>query len=107
MKLYVGNLPFRASESDVQEWFSQAGIPVDIVTVVRDRISGDPRGFGFVEIQRREDAERALISCNGRDFLGRSVVINEARPMASAEDGGTASQRRGRSAPERGRRRAG
>ena len=103
MKLYVGNLPFRASESDVHEWFSQAGIPVKIVTVVRDRISGDPRGFGFVEIDRREDAERAILTCNGKDFLGRAVVINEARPMT--EVGGGAQERR--SSHERGRRRAG
>ncbi len=88
MKLYVGNLPFRASESDVQDWFSQAGIPVDTVTVVRDRISGDPRGFGFVEINRREDAEMAIQNCNGKDMLGRTLVVNEARPMTSAASGG-------------------
>ncbi len=89
MKLYVGNLPYQASEADLQDWFSQAGISVDTVTLVRDRFSGDPRGFGFVEIHKDEDAELAIRSCNGKSFMGRALVVNEARPQASEGGGGS------------------
>lgn len=85
-KLYVGNLPFQASEEDVTNWFSEAGITPSNVTLVRDRFSGQPRGFGFVEVNNDEDASRAIQSLNGHDFLGRNVVVNEARPPA--EGGG-------------------
>ena len=85
-KLYVGNLPFQASEEDVTNWFAEAGISPSNVTLVRDRFSGQPRGFGFVEVNNDEDASRAIQSLNGHDFLGRNVVVNEARPPA--EGGG-------------------
>lgn len=81
MKLYVGNLPYQATESDLESWFSQAGVTVDSVNVMRDRFSGEARGFGFVEIGNDEDANRAISSCNGKDFMGRALVVNEARPM--------------------------
>jgi RNA recognition motif-containing protein len=80
-KLFVGNLPYQASESELQSWFTQAGVNADTVNIVRDRFSGEPRGFGFVEITNDDDAERAIASCNGQDFLGRTLVVNEARPM--------------------------
>jgi cold-inducible RNA-binding protein len=89
-KLYIGNLPYQASETDLQNWFVQAGINVDTVTMMRDRYSGEARGFGFVELSD-EEANRAIQSCNGKDFLGRSLVVNEARPL---REGGGA--RRGR-----------
>jgi len=82
MRLYVGNLPFQATDSDVRDFFERAGIAIDNVTLMRDRISGEPRGFGFVEIGGNETAERAIQTCNGKDFMGRSLVVNEARPMA-------------------------
>jgi cold-inducible RNA-binding protein len=82
MRLYVGNLPFQATDSDVRDFFTRAGVPVDNVTLMRDRVSGEPRGFGFVEISDRSAAERAIEVCNGMDFMGRSLVVNEARPMA-------------------------
>jgi RNA recognition motif-containing protein len=79
-KLYVGNLPFQANEEELGNWFSQAGVTVGNITLVRDRFSGQPRGFGFVEINSDEEAERAIQSLNGHDFMGRNVVVNEARP---------------------------
>ena len=79
-KLYVGNLPFQATEEELGNWFSQAGVSAANITLVRDRFSGQPRGFGFVEINSDEEAERAIQSLNGQDFLGRNVVVNEARP---------------------------
>ena len=81
MRLYVGNLPFQATDSDVREFFVRAGVPIDNVTLMRDRVSGEPRGFGFVEVSDRSAAERAIETCNGMDFMGRALVVNEARPM--------------------------
>jgi RNA recognition motif-containing protein len=99
-KLFVGNLPYQASESELQSWFSQAGVNPDTVSIVRDRFSGEPRGFGFVEIQNDDEAEKAIASCNGQDFLGRTVVVNEARPMTErppqrASGGGGGGRARG------------
>lgn len=79
-KLYVGNLPFQATEEDVGGWFTQAGVTPANVTLVRDRFSGQPRGFGFVEVNNDDEANRAVQSLNGHDFMGRNVVVNEARP---------------------------
>jgi cold-inducible RNA-binding protein len=80
MKLYVGNLSFRATEEDLQSWFVQSGIAVDSVSIIRDRVSGDPRGFGFAEINDDAVAEQAVRQCNGKEMMGRNLVINEARP---------------------------
>ena len=87
-KLYVGNLPFQASEEDVSNWFGQAGVTPAQITLVRDRFTGQPRGFGFVEISNDEEAARAIESLNGRDLLGRNVVVNEARPPREGGGGG-------------------
>jgi RNA recognition motif-containing protein len=82
-KLFVGNLPYGASETDVQNFFSSQGVTVDTVTVMRDRFTGQARGFGFVEIQDDAAAQQAVDNCHGKDLMGRTVVVNEARPMAS------------------------
>jgi cold-inducible RNA-binding protein len=87
MKLFVGNLPYTATEADVTNFFSQAGVNVDSVNVMRDRFTGEARGFGFVEINDDADANHAIEACNGRDLNGRAVVVNEARPMAPREGG--------------------
>jgi RNA recognition motif-containing protein len=86
-KLYVGNLPYQASETDLQNWFNQAGISVESVTLMRDRYSGEARGFGFVEIAD-SDLDRAIQACNGKDMMGRTLVVNEARPMREGGGGG-------------------
>lgn len=87
-KLYVGNVPYQASEGELQRWFEQAGVTVDTVTLVRDRYSGEPRGFGFVEIGNDDEAQRAIDALNGKDFLGRTLVVNEARPPRERGFGG-------------------
>ena len=84
-KLYVGNLPFQATEQDLSSWFEQAGVSGAQVTLIRDQLSGQLRGFGFVEVPNDEEAGRAVEALNGQDFMGRSVVVNEARPKASGE----------------------
>jgi len=66
----------------LHNWFTQAGISVDTINVMRDRFTGEARGFGFVEIGDDQHAQQAIQACNGRDFMGRSLVVNEARPMA-------------------------
>jgi cold-inducible RNA-binding protein len=79
-KLYVGNLPFQATEEDISNWFTQAGATGARVSLVKDRDTGQPRGFAFVEISNDEEAARVIQSLNGQDFMGRNVVVNEARP---------------------------
>ena len=99
-RLFVGNLPYQASESELRDWFANAGFQVDSVSIMMDRFSGQPRGFGFVEIGDDSEAERAIASCNGKDFLGRSLVVNEARPMdrkpSGRPYGSEGGERRGR-----------
>lgn len=87
-KLYVGNIPFQCDEAQLSAFFAQAGVTVDSVTLIRDRTSGQPRGFGFVEVPTDEDAERAIQGLNGHDFLGRKLVVNEARPPREGGGGG-------------------
>ncbi len=86
-KLYVGNLPFQATEADLQSWFAEAGVNADSISLIRDRFSGQPRGFGFVEINNDEEADRAIASLNGQNFMGRNVVVNEARPAQAGGRG--------------------
>ncbi len=82
MKLYLGNLPFKATEADISAWFQQQGFAVDSVTIMRDRFSNEPRGFGFAEIHDDTAAQRAVEVCHGQQMGGRALVINEARPMS-------------------------
>ena len=79
-KLYVGNLPYSTTNDDLQSYFSQYG-EVSSATVMIDRMTGRSRGFGFVEMPNDEEAEKAIDGMNGKDFGGRSLVVNEARPM--------------------------
>jgi RNA recognition motif-containing protein len=89
-KLFVGNLPYAASEQDLQSFFAENGVTVDTVTVMRDRFTGQARGFGFVEINDDAAAQKAVDACHGKDLLGRTLVVNEARPMAAREGGSMA-----------------
>ena len=94
MKLFVGNLPYSATEADITDFFSQAGVTVDSVNVMRDRFTGEARGFGFVEINDDTAANHAIEACNGRDLMGRATVVNEARPMVPREGHGGGGGRR-------------
>ena len=87
-KLYVGNLLFNASEEQLQEWFGQVGVNPSAISLIRDRFTGQSRGFGFIEIANDEEANRAVTSLNGQNFGGRNLVINEARPQAERSGGG-------------------
>ena len=87
-KLYIGNLPFSATEDQLQEWLSQAGVSPSGVNLIRDRFTGQSRGFAFVEINSDEDADRAINSLNGQNFGGRNLVVNEARPQNERSGGG-------------------
>jgi RNA recognition motif-containing protein len=86
-KLYVGNLPYTASEQDLQDLFSQAGA-VDSVNVMRDMATGRARGFAFVEMGSDADAQKAIDQFNNTDFGGRNLTVNEARPKTSSGGGG-------------------
>jgi cold-inducible RNA-binding protein len=89
-KLYIGNLPFSATEEQLQEWFAQISVTPSGVNLIRDRFTGQSRGFAFVEVQGDEDADRAINSLNGQNFGGRNLVVNEARPQAERGGGGGA-----------------
>ena len=92
-KLYIGNLPFSATEEQLNEWFAQIAVTPSAVTLIRDRFTGQARGFGFVEINDDAAAQAAVDNCHGKDLMGRTVVVNEARPMASRADAGGRPQR--------------
>jgi cold-inducible RNA-binding protein len=107
-KLYVGNLPFQATEQEITNWFQEAGATVASVSLVTDKFTGQPRGFGFVEINNDEEASRAIQTLNGQDFMGRNVVVNEARPRESGGGrGGYGGGGRGREGGGRGGERGG
>jgi len=84
-KLYVGNLSFQTTESDLDALFAQAG-EVESVRIVTDRDTGRSRGFGFVEMSE-ENAEKAISQFNGTELDGRALTINEARPQVSRDSG--------------------
>jgi RNA recognition motif-containing protein len=79
MKLYVGNLAFQTSSEDLQQLFAQAGT-VQSASVIEDRDTGRSRGFAFVEMASKEEGESAIAQFNGKEFNGRNLTVNEARP---------------------------
>jgi RNA recognition motif-containing protein len=82
-KIYVGNLPFSANEDAVRQLFAQHGT-VDSVALINDRDTGQPRGFGFVEMTQNADAARAIQNLNGYQMDGRSLKVNEAQPKSKS-----------------------
>jgi RNA recognition motif-containing protein len=76
-KIFVGNLPLDANEAQLTAWFQRNGFPAEAVSISVDRLSGQPRGFGFVEMSEQL-AQRCILACNGQDFLGRTLVVNQA-----------------------------
>ena len=79
-KLYVGGLSYDTTEDSLKDLFSQAGT-VDSATVIMDKISGRSKGFGFVEMSSEDEAKKAIEMFNGKDFEGRNIVVDEAKPM--------------------------
>ena len=92
-KLYVGNLPFSADDNQVRELFENAGCSVTSVSLITDRDTGRPRGFGFVETANDEDAQKAINALNGTDFGGRNLTVNEARSREGGGGGGGGGRR--------------
>jgi len=86
-KLYVGNLSFNTTETDLQDLFAQAG-PVQEVTLMQDKFTGKSRGFAFVTMTTEADAQKAITEFNGKTVEGRPLTVNEARPREPRPPGG-------------------
>jgi RNA recognition motif-containing protein len=93
-KLYVGNLAYSVSNSDLETLFSQAG-QVQSAAVVTDKFSGQSKGFGFVEMATAEEASKAIETLNDTDLKGRNIKVAEAKPRESSFGGGGGGNRRG------------
>lgn len=79
-KLYVGGLPYATTDEELKEYFSAAG-NVESATIIIDKMSGRSKGFGFVEMSSDAEAEDAISRFDGKDFGGRKLIVNEAKPM--------------------------
>ena len=95
MNIYVGNLAREATESDLRDAFQAFG-EVTSASIIKDKFSGESRGFGFVEMPNKSEAEKAISSLNGKSIKGRNVTVNEARPRTDNRGGGGFGGGRGR-----------
>ncbi len=86
MNIYVGNLAREAGESDLRDAFQAFG-EVTSASIIKDKFSGDSRGFGFVEMPNKSEAENAISSLNGKSIKGRTVTVNEAKPRTDSRGG--------------------
>ena len=86
-KLYVGNLSYNITENDLQDLFAQHG-PVTEVNLMQDKMSGRPRGFGFVTMGSPEEAQKAIDALHGKDLGGRALTVNVAKPREERPGGG-------------------
>ncbi|MFZ0241405.1 MAG: RNA-binding protein [Desulfobacterales bacterium] len=87
MNIYVGNLAFTITEDELRQAFEAFG-KVDTATIIKDKYSGQSKGFGFVEMPSGDEAQAAIEGLNGKDLKGRSLNVNEARPRAEKRGGG-------------------
>lgn len=87
MNMYVGNLPFDVSDEELQTAFEAFGQVVS-AAVIKDKYSGESRGFGFVEMSSKDEAQAAIDGLNGKEFKGRTLTVNEARPRSEVRRGG-------------------
>ena len=94
MNIFVGNISRNATEDDIRSAFTAFG-QVQSVAILKDKFSGEPRGFGFVEMPAKAEAEAAIAGLNGRDLKGRTLTVNEARPKTDNRGGGGGGMRRG------------
>ncbi len=85
MNIYVGNLSHEVTEDSLREAFEPFG-QVESVNIIKDRFSGESRGFGFLEMPSKQEAEKAIEEMNGKDLMGRAVNVNEARPKTNRRD---------------------
>jgi len=88
MNIYVGNLSFNLTEDDLRTAFSAYGT-VEKAAIITDKMSGQSRGFGFVEMPNREEAVKAIENLNGKDLKGRNLKVNEAQPRPAGGGGGS------------------
>ena len=95
-KLFVGNLDFKVTENDLQDAFAAFGTVTEANLMV-DKMSGRPRGFGFITMSTPEEAQKAIEGLNGTNLKGRNVTVNEARPKEERTGGGRGGDRGGRS----------
>ena len=95
MNIYVGNLPRDLSEAELREAFQAYG-EVSAASIIKDKFSGDSRGFGFVELPNKAEAEKAISSLNGKELKGRTITVNEARPRTENRGRGGFGGDRGR-----------
>lgn len=86
MNIYVGNLPKTTAEETVRKLFSEYGEVID-VKLIKDQYTGELRGFGFIEMPSKSDAQKAIQEVNGKDLDGRTLVVNEARPRENRSGG--------------------
>ncbi len=86
-KLYVGNISFKATEEDIRELFARSG-EVETVKIITDAHTGNPKGFGFVEMATVEDAKKAIDELNGTTFMERAITVAEAKPQEPREKRG-------------------
>ncbi|HTQ79316.1 MAG TPA: RNA-binding protein [Thermoanaerobaculia bacterium] len=87
MNLYVGNLSYRLTEDELRQAFEEFG-QVASCTIIKDKVTGESKGFGFLEMPERSEAEAAINGLNGRDLKGRKLNVNEARPRTEGGGGG-------------------
>ena len=87
MNIYVGNLSFKAAETDLRTAFAAFGA-VSSVAIIKDQVTGKSRGFAFVEMPNNTEAQAAIAGLNGKDLLGRPLMVNEARPRTPGGGGG-------------------
>ena len=102
-KLFVGNLPHEVTDNELGEFVSSAGFQAASAVVIRDKATGQSRGFGFVELADGEDMERAIAGMNGQTLGGRRLTVNEARPPRNDFGGGGGGRRPGGGGGGRGR----
>lgn len=86
-KLFVGNLPYETNDQSLADMFASIGT-VSSANIITDRFSGRSRGFGFVEMENDDEADKAVQEMNGKDMNGRAIVVNEARPREERPAGG-------------------
>jgi RNA recognition motif-containing protein len=87
MKIYVGNMSYEVTEEDLRQAFTAFG-PVESVAIIKDRSSGQSKGFGFVEMPSKEEGQAAIAGMNGKELKGRTLNVNEALPRTEKPGGG-------------------
>ena len=100
-KLYIGNLPHSVTDAALSDFVTNAGFQVASAVVIHDKMTGQARGFGFVELAEGEDLQRAVAGLNGQSLEGRTLTVNEARPQRTGYSGQRGGGGRDRSAGRR------